>query len=108
MRRAISFCVPMASIDTIAPLRLSMSRSSGIAVISLDFPSTACWAEHEPRLGGVSRNQMQPPFPVGRGLRAPPRLAVDRAHLACLSAQRGRPRGKAALQRLSVQQTEHL
>ena len=33
-----SFCVPMASIDTIAPSRLSMSKSSGIAVISLDFP----------------------------------------------------------------------
>ena len=31
----------LTSIDTIAPLKLSMSRSSGIAVISLDFPSTA-------------------------------------------------------------------
>ena len=61
---------PMASIDTIAPLRLTLSRSSGIAVISLDFPSTACWASNQSCLGGVSGNQMQRALPVRRRLRA--------------------------------------
>ena len=47
-REAISFCVPIASIETMAPLRASMSNSSGIAVISLDFPSAARCASASP------------------------------------------------------------
>jgi hypothetical protein len=37
----MAFGVPVASIDTIAPALASLSRSSGIALIALVFPSTA-------------------------------------------------------------------
>jgi hypothetical protein len=38
---AMAFWVPMASIDLIAPVIARMSKSSGIALIALLFPSTA-------------------------------------------------------------------
>jgi hypothetical protein len=43
MAVAISFCVPMASIVTRAPLSASRSSSSGMAVISFDLRLTASW-----------------------------------------------------------------
>jgi len=106
MRAAISFCVPIASTDTIAPLRLRMSNSSGIALISLDFPSTARWAS--PRLGGVSRNQAQRAGPITRRFRAAQGLAVHGHDLALNAANRRRPSGEASRQRLRIQQPKHL
>jgi hypothetical protein len=49
---AMSFYAPMASIDTIAPLISSISKSSGIALISLLFPSTVRGG-HKTGLAGV-------------------------------------------------------
>jgi hypothetical protein len=63
--RAISFCLPIASIVKIEPSR-SMSRSFGIAMISL---------RHRPGRTGVSRNPGAKP-PVRRRVRAAQRLAV--------------------------------
>ena len=39
----ILVCVPMASMVTSAPVSARRSSSSGIAVISLDLASQACW-----------------------------------------------------------------
>src|SRR5438105_400048 len=43
MVSAMAVCVPMASIVTNAPASSSRSSSRGMAVISFDLPSTACW-----------------------------------------------------------------
>ena len=98
----------MASIDTIAPLRVSMSRSSGIAVISLDFPSTARWRARAPPGWRKPKPDAARLFPSGDVFEPRSVLAVHRDHPLGFRAQGGRPGGEAALQRLCVQQAEHL
>jgi hypothetical protein len=99
MRRAISFCAPLASIVTIAPLRLGVSRSSGIAVISYDFPRPrAAPAPARPRWRKPKPDAARP---------SRPRLSSNRA-ASCRPLRsprvqpprRRRPGSKASLQRL--------
>jgi hypothetical protein len=82
-----------------------MSRSSrrDLVGLSLDRPLR----QHQPGLGGVSRNQMQRARPIRRRLRAAQRLAVHGDDLARSSTRRRRPGGEASLQRLRVDEPEY-
>jgi hypothetical protein len=95
--RAISFCLPIASIVKIEPSR-SMSRSFGIAMISL---------RHRPGRTGVSRNPGAKP-PVRRRVRAAQRLAVRAITSRTEPAAKPPRRRSLSLQRLRIEQSNHL
>src|SRR4051794_31415995 len=112
----MAFWQPIASSVTMQPSSRRVSSSSGTAVISFDSPSTARWpsasprslAECQPALARPGADQVQRPALVAAAARAPPRLAVDRHHLALDPVRQGlRPAGEAGLERVRVDEHEH-
>src|SRR5271165_3639784 len=60
----MAFCVPIASMVTIAPSIASMSRSSGMAVISLPLASTARAASTSPASCAKAETTCKAPAPL--------------------------------------------
>ncbi len=67
----------MASIVTNAPSKSSNCNNLGMAVISLDLLSTACWPNSRRFSLAQALNQVQGAFTGGGVERVPQRLAID-------------------------------
>ena len=117
MRAAIAFCVPRTNASH-SP-RHRVDRDDGSLQIEhiqqlgncrdfVGFAVDGALREHEPGLGGVSRNQMQRARSVPRRLRSAQRLAVDRHDLSLEPTRRGRPSGEVLPKRALVDEAKDL
>src|SRR5208337_1252315 len=104
---AMAFCVPIASMVTIAPSIASRSRSSGMAVISLPLASTARAASTSPASCAKAENNMQGAGAALVLLRPAQGLAVDRHDAGNLRLEACNPRRKGPLQRFWIERPQN-
>ena len=102
---AMSRWQPMASMVTIAPSIASMSRSFGIAMISLDFSATLTWPSTRRWRAAKAETMWMAAFrPLVAG--SAHGLAVDGDHPRRHPGHRGDPGDEAALELLGVERGE--
>src|SRR5271166_2510633 len=103
----MAFCVPIASMVTIAPSIASRSRSSGMAVISLPLASTARAASTSPASCAKAETTCKAPAPLLSCFCPAQGLAVDRHDAGNLRLEACNPRRKGPLQRLWIERPQN-
>src|SRR5271157_5735287 len=102
----MAFCVPIASMVTIAPSIASMSRSSGMAVISLPLASTARAASTSPASCAKAETTCKAPAPL-LSCFVPRRVLPSIATTQNLRLEACNPRRKGPLQRLWIERPQN-
>src|SRR5438552_7586750 len=94
--------VPIASIVTIHPSRARSFKSSGMAVISLDFSFTATWASTIRFSTSPGTDHMERFFFVGPVMRASQGLSIDGDHPADFLIDALHPHQKTGFKLLGI------